>query len=73
MAVISVRIPDELKAKMKKYDINWSEEIRKFIASRISQEEKKRTIEMMHKLLAGGTPAKEGTAKRYVRGDRDSN
>jgi len=73
MAVISVRIPDELKAKMKKYDINWSEEIRKFIASRISQEEKKRTIEMMHKLLAGGTPAEGGTAKRYVRDDRDSN
>ncbi|NJE10265.1 hypothetical protein [Thermococcus sp. MAR1] len=73
MAVISVRVPDELKEKMKKYDINWSEEIRRFIALRISKEEKRRTIEMMHELLAGGTPAKEGTAKRYVREDRDSN
>ncbi|NJE62574.1 MULTISPECIES: hypothetical protein [Thermococcus] len=73
MAVISVRIPDELKAKMKEYDINWSEEIRAFIVLRINEEEKRRTIEMMHELLAGGTPAKEGTAKRYVREDRDSN
>ncbi|QDA31477.1 hypothetical protein FH039_07535 [Thermococcus indicus] len=73
MAVISVRVPDELKEKMKKYDINWSEEIRRFIALRISKEEKKRTLEMMHELLAGGTPAEEGTAKRYVREDRDSN
>ncbi|WP_297535450.1 hypothetical protein [Thermococcus sp.] len=73
MAVISVRVPDELKKKMKKYDINWSEEIRRFIATRISEEEKKRTLEMMHELLADGTPAKTGTAKRYVREDRDSN
>ncbi|CAD5244193.1 type II toxin-antitoxin system VapB family antitoxin [Thermococcus camini] len=73
MAVISVRVPDELKEKMKKYDINWSEEIRRFIASRISKEEKRRTVEMMHELLAGGIPAKEGTAKRYVREDRDGN
>jgi len=73
MAVISIRVPDELKEKMKKYDINWSEEIRRFIALRISREEKKKTIEMMHNLLVGGTSAKEGTAKRYVREDRDSN
>ncbi|GAB6134985.1 type II toxin-antitoxin system VapB family antitoxin [Thermococcus prieurii] len=73
MAVISVRVPDELKEKMKKYNINWSEEIRRFIATRINEEEKKRTLEIMHELLAGGTPAKAGTAKRYVREDRDSN
>ncbi|WP_297470941.1 hypothetical protein [Thermococcus sp.] len=73
MAVISVRVPDELKEKMKKYDINWSEEIRRFITARIREEEKKKTIKLMHELLVGGTQAEEGTAKRYVREDRDGN
>ncbi|WP_240910632.1 hypothetical protein [Thermococcus sp. MV11] len=27
-AVVSVRVPPELKREMEKYDINWSEEIR---------------------------------------------
>lgn len=43
MAVISVRIPDELKAKMKELDINWSEEIRKFIEERVLRAEKQKT------------------------------
>ena len=34
-AVLTVRIPRELKEKMKKININWSEEIRKFIEDRI--------------------------------------
>ncbi len=36
MAVITVRVPDELK--MRELDINWSEEIRKFIQRRIDQQ-----------------------------------
>jgi len=39
MAVISVRVPDELKEKMKKYDINWSKEIRRFIEQKMENEE----------------------------------
>ena len=33
--VVSVRIPRELKKKMKKYNIDWSSEIRRFIEDRI--------------------------------------
>ncbi|ASJ09167.1 hypothetical protein A3L11_07965 [Thermococcus siculi] len=73
MAVISVRIPDELKAKMKELDVNWSEEIRRFIEKKIREEEKEKTLREMHELLAGGTPAEKGTAAKYVRDDRDSN
>ncbi|WP_054840594.1 hypothetical protein [Thermococcus sp. JCM 11816] len=75
MAVISVRIPpDELKAKMKELDINWSEEIRKFIEERVHRAEKQKKLDEIHRLLSGGTPpADEGTARKYVRDDRDSN
>ena len=33
--VISVRVSRELKEKMKKYRVNWSSEIRRFIEARI--------------------------------------
>jgi cytochrome b involved in lipid metabolism len=33
--VISVRVPKDLKEKMKRYRIDWSKEIRKFIEERI--------------------------------------
>ncbi|ABN70683.1 hypothetical protein Smar_1599 [Staphylothermus marinus F1] len=32
--IISIRIPREPKGKMKKTNINWSDEIRKFIEKR---------------------------------------
>jgi len=39
--VVSVRVPKELKEKMKKYNIDWSREIKGFI------EEKVRTLELL--------------------------
>lgn len=33
--VVSVRVPKELKEKMKKYHVDWSSEIRRFIEERI--------------------------------------
>ncbi|WP_297490188.1 hypothetical protein [Thermococcus sp.] len=73
MAVISIRIPDDLKAKMKELDINWSEEIRRFIERKIREEDKERALRKMHELLVGGTPSERGTGRKYVREDRDSN
>ena len=39
--VVSVRVPKELKEKMKRYNIDWSREIKGFI------EEKVRTLELL--------------------------
>jgi hypothetical protein len=58
---------------MKELDINWSEEIRKFIEERVFRAEKQKKLDEIHRLLSGGTPADEGTARKYVRDDRDSN
>ena len=33
--VVSIRVPRELKEKMKKYPIDWSSEIRRFIEERV--------------------------------------
>ncbi|EEB74525.1 hypothetical protein [Thermococcus sp. AM4] len=71
-AVMSIRIPQELRREMKKYDINWSEEIREFIRKRIEEEEKKRALQEVIELVESLPGVPEGTAKRLVREDRDS-
>jgi predicted transcriptional regulator len=44
-ATFTVRIPQELKEKMKKLPAEWSEEVRKFIEERVKHLELTKTIE----------------------------
>ncbi|MCD6487653.1 MAG: CopG family transcriptional regulator [Desulfurococcales archaeon] len=37
--VLTIRIPRELREKMKRINVNWSEEIRRFIEERIKRYE----------------------------------
>ena len=73
MKRISVRIPDELKAKIKDLGVNGSERIRRFIEGRIEEEEKEKALREMHRLLTGGAPAGRGTGRKYVSENRDNN
>ena len=73
MEVVSFRIPRELKKKMKDVDINWSEEIRKFIEAKVREYRKKKTLEEIDMMLANLPKTEKGTARKYVREDRDSN
>ncbi|ASI98379.1 type II toxin-antitoxin system VapB family antitoxin [Thermococcus celer] len=73
MEVLSIRIPRELKRKMKEVDVNWSEEIRKFIEAKVREYRKKKALEEIDKMLAGLPETEKGTARKYVREDRDSN
>ncbi len=41
MAIITVRVSEEIKKKMKEVNINWSEFIRKAIEDKIYEEKKK--------------------------------
>ena len=73
MEVVSFRIPHELKRKMKGVGINWSEEIRKFIEAKVRKYRKKKALEEIEMMLANLSKIEEGTARKYVREDRDSN
>ncbi|NJE55614.1 hypothetical protein [Thermococcus sp. 21S9] len=73
MAVISVRVPDELKEKMKKYNINWSEEIRRFIELRVMEIEREKLLDEIDSFLENVPELPKGKATKLVRGDRDSN
>jgi len=73
MAIVTVRVPDELKLKMKELNINWSEEIREFIRRRIDEEERRRKIrEALELLKRTPVSVERGFSAKSVREDRDS-
>jgi len=73
--VITVRISKELKKKMDalRGKVNWSKEIRAFIERVIREYEQMEAIEELESLIKSLPSAKEGTAHKLVREDRDSN
>jgi hypothetical protein len=74
MAVVSVKVPEWVKEKMKELsnDINWPEEIRKFIIAKINEIERVRAVERAIKILEKVPFAEQETAKKLIREDRDS-
>ncbi|MCK4734607.1 MAG: hypothetical protein KAT65_19280 [Methanophagales archaeon] len=73
MEVISFRIPKELKESVNELEINWSEEVRRFIEDKVKEYKRKRALEEIDSMLKNVPPPEKGTASRYVREDRDSN
>jgi len=73
MAVVSVKVPEWVREKMKAYNkvVDWPEEIRRSIIARIEEVERVRAVDEAVKLLRGVTPAPRGTARTLVREDRD--
>lgn len=67
MAIVSVKVPEDIKKKMKELDINWSEEIRNFIKKKIKEKILKEVREMLK-----GVKVSEDTSASIVREDRDS-
>ena len=72
MAVITVRIPRELKEAMEKLDVNWSEEIRRFIARRVDEELRRRKLEDAITVLRETEGVERGFAGKAVRKNRNS-
>ncbi len=69
--VVSFRIPRELRERMKNVDVNWSEEIRKFIEAKVREHMRKRALEEIDSMLERLPAAERGTAAKYVREDRE--
>ena len=67
--ILTIRVPKELKEKMKKLNINWSEEIRLFIERKI------RSHELLQALTEIRRRAKERRASvdstKLIREDRE--
>jgi hypothetical protein len=74
MSVVSVKISDETKRKMKESNdrVEWASEIRAFIEARLDQARREEALERVEKMLKDQPRAKRGTASKLVREDRDS-
>jgi hypothetical protein len=74
MAVVSVKVPEWVKEKMKELSnvINWPEEIRNFIITKINEIERVRAVERAIKILEKAPPVEQGTSKKLIREDRAS-
>jgi len=74
MAVVSVKVPEEVREKMRMYSdvVKWPEIIRESIMKKIEEVERVNAVEEAIRLLGSIAPAPKGTAKALVREDRDS-
>jgi post-segregation antitoxin (ccd killing protein) len=55
-ALVTLRVPREMKEKMKKSGINWSEQLRLTIKSKLEADSKGRAEEELERLLEGVKP-----------------
>ncbi|MDW8033659.1 MAG: CopG family transcriptional regulator [Nitrososphaerota archaeon] len=72
--IIAVKVSRELKKKMKtlKKEVNWPEEIRRFIDAKIREIEANKTMERVSREIANTEGVPKGFAVRMVREDRES-
>jgi len=73
--VVSFKVRREVKEKMAKYreEINWAEELRKFVEAKIREIEAKRNLEaVLMELDKAAWSVPKGFSAKSVREDRDS-
>jgi len=69
--VITLRIPSELKEKIRKRsDINWSEVVRDAIARRIEVEERLEAARRIDEVKQRMIPVERGQLNRWIKEDR---
>jgi len=74
VSVVSVKVPEEVKEKMKRTrdKVDWPEEIRNFIKDKVEELERRERVEKVERMLAELPTQAKGTASELVRYDRDS-
>ncbi|MBO3753698.1 MAG: CopG family transcriptional regulator [Candidatus Brockarchaeota archaeon] len=72
--IIAVKVSRELKKKMKtlKKEVNWPEEIRRFIEAKVREVEAKKTIERITREIENTEGVPKGFVVKLVREDRES-
>jgi post-segregation antitoxin (ccd killing protein) len=55
-SLITVRVPRELKEKMKRAKINWSDELRKTIAAKLEVDQKRKSEAELARVLESVKP-----------------
>lgn len=68
-STFTVRVPEKLKEKMRKYPVEWSEEVRRFIEARVRQLELAETTRNVGKRAEGRKVTVDSTG--LIREDRE--
>jgi post-segregation antitoxin (ccd killing protein) len=55
-ALVTLRVPKELKDRMKRSKINWSDELRRTIRAKLEADRKRKADDQLAKLLADVKP-----------------
>jgi hypothetical protein len=55
-SLVTIRVPSEMKERMKKAGLNWSEELRKVIEERLSENQRKEARTELELLLGSVKP-----------------
>jgi hypothetical protein len=66
-----VKVPRELKKKMDEVDMNWSDYIRRSIASKIEENEMRRASEKLDQIRSRTKKVSTDEIVSWIREDRD--
>ena len=69
--VITVKIPEEMKKKMKQIDVNWSEYIRECVQKKIDQEKMKAASDKLDEIRKRSKPVSTEEIVSWIREDRE--
>jgi len=70
-AVIGVRVPRRLKEELERLDINYSEEIRKFLEDLVSRKKAERILKQVEELERSIGRVEGNLSAEFVREDRE--
>ncbi len=68
---VSVKVPKELKRRMKKIPIKWSEVIRKTIEQEISTHERRKAVKDLIDLSTSAPKVPKGTSAKIIKAIRE--
>jgi len=68
---VSVKVPKEIKKKMKRLPIKWSEVIRKAIEREISVYERKKAVKDLIGFVAEAPKVQKGTSTKIIKEVRE--
>jgi Arc/MetJ-type ribon-helix-helix transcriptional regulator len=69
--VITVKIPSELKKKMKQVNVNWSEYIRESIKKKIDEQKLKESSDKLDQIRLRAKPVPTEELVSWIREDRE--
>ncbi len=69
--MITVKVPDDLKKKMKQIDVNWSEYVRECIQKKIDEQRMKEASAKLDQIRKRTKPVSTEELASWIREDRE--